>query len=440
MTLLEKLRSISFWTIDRIKGGEIKKALKLLDNCENGKWTEDEIAEYQKKAVKQLLNYAKENVPFYEKQSDTDLLSLPVMNKRILKENGKNIFSIEFKENELIHMYTSGSTGTPFECLQNVAKKRHVNAETLFYNGKIGYIIGRRIIYLRSIVGEVSKSKLHQFAENIYLLDCNDLSDEGIHDKLKFIVDYSKGCGAMLMGYASTLTAFQKYFDKYGIDEVKNAEIYGIASGSEMLYDSTRNTLEKAFKCKCVSRYANEENGFLGQDAKENNVFLMNRANYYIEILKMNEDIPADENEIGRIVVTDLYNYAMPMIRYDTGDIGSYQKINHNSIERLAVGNFGGRIVDTVMDTKGNLVSPHAITNTMWRYQQIKKFQFVQKDRDTYEMIIVLENENFDENELLDKIKNIFGDDAKIKITHCKNIPAMSSGKYRYIVNEQGGH
>ena len=103
-------------------------------------------------------------------------------------------------------------------------RKRHVNAETFNYSGQIGFSIGKRIIYLRSVVSEVQKSNLKQFAQNIYLLDCNDLSDKGIKEKMRFIVEYSKGCGAMLMGYASTLTAFQKYFDKYGYDDVKRCE------------------------------------------------------------------------------------------------------------------------------------------------------------------------------------------------------------------------
>lgn len=70
-----------------------------------------------------------------------------------------------------------------------------------------------------------------------------------------------------------------------------------MVAGSEMLYDSTRKSMEKAFNCKCVSRYANEENGFLGQDYTENNVFLVDRADYYIEILKFDSDEKAEKEK-----------------------------------------------------------------------------------------------------------------------------------------------
>lgn len=436
MKLLEFARGSAFWVMDSLKGKKVKSALEILHNCEDGIWSEEQIKKHQEEQIQKLLAHAKTTVPFYSDQSDTVLSNWPVVNKNVLRSNGNDILSNMYQKENLIAMSTSGSTGTPFTSWQDGDKKKHVNAETLYYNGKIGFSIGRRIIYLRSIVSEVSKSKLQQFSQNIYLLDCNDLSDSGIKEKLKFIVNYSKGCGAMLMGYASTFTAFQKYFDKYGYEEVAEAKIYGIASGSEMLYDATRETLEKAFKCQCVSRYANEENGFLGQDDDENNVFLMNRADYYIEVLKMKSDEPAEEGEIGRIVVTDLYNYAMPMIRYDTGDVGAYITRRYKGVERKAIGSFGGRKVDMVTDYFGNLVSPFSVTNMMWKYKMVKQYQFVQQEKGKYRIILNANKEEINEKELILDYKHIFGNDSFFEIEYRDEIPVMASGKRRYIVNE----
>ena len=436
MKLLEFARGTGFWMIDSLKGGKVKSALTILKKCEDSIWNDEEINQYQEEQIQKLLSHAKETVPYYSKQDNTILSDWPVVNKNILRASCDSVLSNAYKKDELIAMSTSGSTGTPFTCWQDRNKKKHVNAETLYYNGKIGFSIGRRIIYLRSVVSEVEKSKLQQFAQNIYLLDCNDLSDNGIKEKLKFIVEYSRNGGAMLMGYASTLTAFQKYFDKYGYDDVKGAKIYGVVSGSEMLYDATRSSIEKAFNCKCVSRYANEENGFLGQDWDKNNVFLMNRADYLVEILKIDSDEPAEDEEVGRIVVTDLYNYAMPMIRYDTGDVGARVKVIHNGRERYAVGSFGGRIVDSVKDFNGNPVSPHAITNLMWKYKKIRQFQFVQKAKGKYQLILNAQKDDVNEKELIQDYKKIFGPNSDFVVSYCDDIPVLASGKRRYIVNE----
>lgn len=402
MKLLEFARGRAFWIMDSLRGKSVKSALETLHNCEDGIWSEEQVSAYQEKCIQNLLSHAKKTVPFYKNQEDIKLKNWPVVNKNILRSNGDSVLSEKFEKENLISMSTSGSTGTPFTCWQDRNKKKHVNAETLFYNGKTGFTIGRRIIYLRSVVAETQKTNIRQFAENIYLLDCTDLSDQGIEEKLDFIRKYTKNCSAMMMGYSSTLDAFRKYFEKKGYDRAKGCHLYGIIGGSTMLYDETRDSMEKAFGCRCYSRYANEENGFLGQDDKDNNIFLMNRADYYTEVLKMNSDEPAQIGEIGRIVITDLWNYAMPMIRYDTGDVGAWVK--HQGAERMAIGNFGGRSIDMIYNAKGEIVSPHSISTAMWAYKNVKQYQFAQIDKKQYEMRLNVVNA-INEEELIANLK-----------------------------------
>ncbi|MDE7236713.1 MAG: hypothetical protein K2N66_02700 [Paramuribaculum sp.] len=367
--------------------------------------------------------------------TSTNLSDWPVINKNELRENKESHLSSLYKEEELISMSTSGSTGTPFSCLQDVNKKKKVNAEVIYYSGKTGYKIGQRIIYIRSLVKKVAKSPLQQFLSNIYQLNSKDLSDKGIEELLFQIKKLSSGSGAMILSYASTLDAFRRYFDKHGFDAVKDCKIFGIISGSEMLYDVTRESMEHAFGCKCFSRYSNEENGILGQDEVENNVFLDNRASYIVEILKFDSDEPASIGEVGRVVVTDLHNYAMPMVRYDTGDAGAWVEVMYKNQKRTAIGKFAGRAVDIVFDCEGNQISPHMVTNGMWKFEGISQFQFVQKTKNDSEMRVCA-GSSYDEAELLDILHSIVGEKANIQIKSIDEIPILSSGKRRYIVNE----
>ena len=187
MNFLEWCRNKSFWILDSIKGGKVASYLSDLSFCEDGNTSEGEIDSIKENELKELLNHTIQTVPFYKNMSSLNLQDWPVVNKSVIRNNYEAFCSNKFDKEDLIHMSTSGSTGTPFECLQNIDKKKSVNAETLYYNGKVGFKIGRRIIYLRSVVSETSKSKLQQFMQNIYLLDCTDLSDKGIEEKLKFI-------------------------------------------------------------------------------------------------------------------------------------------------------------------------------------------------------------------------------------------------------------
>lgn len=437
MTFLELCRNKAFWAMDAVKGGKIKKAYELIEKCDKGIWSEEDITAYQQQALEKLLIHTKDTVSAYKNQTSTNLADWPVVRKIDLKDNLDAHISSDYNKDDLIIMSTSGSTGTPFRCYQDVDKKRHVNAEVLYYNGLVGFKIGRCIIYFRSIVGEVSKSRLTQFLQNIRLIDCHNLGDEGVRQKIKEIRKCSKRVGGMVLSYTSTLDAYRRYFQKFGIDEVKDCKLYGIVAGSEMLHDITRDTLQQAFNCKVVSRYSNEENGFLGQDDIDRNVFVVNKADYYFEILKLDSDEPVADGEVGRIVITDLYNYAMPFVRYDTGDVGAWVETTHFSKKVKGIGNFGGRVVDMIFDTKGNQVSPHTITNTMWEFQGIKQYQFIQKALKEYHIVLNLDVQKFDkEQELVEIVRQRMGADAIITVEYKDEIPVLASGKRRYIVNE----
>lgn len=436
MRPLEYLRGKAFWLMDGLRGGKVCEYLGLIKRIEGARdYSERELSEYRREKIKRLLEHCVNTVPAYSGLDPEELDKWPVVNKMTLRDGGDSYLSTAFDKAGLVPMTTSGSTGTPFTCLQNQDKKRHVNAEVLFYNGMTGYVIGRKIIYFRSVVSEVKKSRLQQFLQNIDLVDCSDLSDDGIRAKIARIRKLSKGGGAMILSYASTLDAFCRYFERHGVEEARGCNIYGVVSGSEMLKDSTRKVIGRAFNCKVVSRYSNEENGFIGQDGVEDNVFMHNRANYYIEILKFDSDRPAGLGEVGRIVITDLYNYAMPMVRYDTGDVGTWQEIRVDGRSRMAIGKFGGRRVDMIYDTSGGIISPHSITNYMWRYSDvIRQFQFIQLDRSAYRLK-VNPSGMFDEQELIAGLRAVVGRDACVTIEYCDEIPVLASGKRKYIVN-----
>lgn len=435
MTLLEFLRNKAFWTLDSLKGSPVKRYLYKLEQIEMGGVADNQVVIYQREELAKLLTHCIRTVPAYKNMKSMDLKSWPVVNKNELRENKGLHLSSAYNQEKLISMSTSGSTGTPFSCLQDINKKKHVNAEVMFYSGRTGYKIGQRIIFIRSLVKKVAKSPLEQFMSNIYLLNCKDFSDKGIENMLQRIKELSAGNGAMILSYASTLDAFRKYFEKYGMDAAKGCKIFGIVSGSEMLYDVTRDTMEKAFDCKCFSRYSNEENGLIGQDAVLNNVFLNNRASYIVEILKFASNEPAPIGEVGRVVITDLFNYAMPMVRYDTGDAGSWVEIEHNGVKRKAIGNFAGRAVDMIFDCNGNQISPHSITNGMWRFEGVKQFQFIQKSKTDY-LMKINKGSSFNNDDLLNVLHSIVGNTANITLEEVDDIPILASGKRRYIVNE----
>lgn len=429
-----KLRSTAFWFLDAVIGGAVAKACRELKTFDAMDSHSKQLAEHQLLALRKLLQHAIDTTNFYEKVRGSNLARFPVVDKNIIRKQQDDFMSSKYDKAGLHTMATSGSTGVSFVCYQNSGKRKRVIAEVIYYSGKAGYAVGRNLISLLEITKESYKSNLYQWIQNETLLDICNMNDQRI-EKLLGEINKASHAGSMLTSYASTLGVVGDYLRRKEISAVGNGRISGVVSGAEMLFDDTREVISKAFRCRCFSRYSNQENGVIGQDDTENNVFILNEAHYIVEILKMDADEPAAGDEVGRIVITDLYNHAMPMIRYDTGDIGSIVYIERKGVKKKAIKNFGGRRVDMVFDCRGNLLSPHLFSIHFRSFPEIQQYQFIQENKTRYTVKINAEREFAGQNEIKVLLRQILGDKAVINIEVVEEIPVLASGKRKYIVN-----
>ena len=204
---------------------------------------------------------------------------------------------------------------------------------------------------------------------------------------------------------------------------------------SETLNDYTKQTIEKYFGVPVYSRYSNLENGILAQQVPgSGHRYLINTASYLVEIFKMNEDRPAAAGELGRIIVTDLYNYAMPMIRYDTGDTGALSNYDDGKSNQY-LETVEGRRLDLLYATDGSLVSSYIVYKNMWQYTEILQYQLVQYGEKDYLFKINMEGAFAKEEKLIAEFKQYLGHDANFKVEYVDEIPLLASGKRKKIAN-----
>jgi phenylacetate-CoA ligase len=327
---------------------------------------------------------------------------------------------------------TSGSTGTPFEVYHDRRKKIRNSADTIVFSKLAGYEIGVKLYFVKiwNLVNQ--KSKLIAYLQNIKSIDITQISDtriEYILDEMN--KDASPKC---ILGYASAVESMASFIERRDKTSNINYNIHSIITMSEGLSSVSRSLIKKSFNCNVVSRYSNVENGIIAQQRIDTEYFVINSASYFIEIMDLNIDVLLDDGKIGRIIITDLYNHAMPMIRYDTGDIGALG-IEQQTGARILL-SVNGRMMDAVYNTKGELVSSFTITNQMWKYPEILQYQFIQKSKKEYTFKLNLTSGFTRELELISEFKTYFGSDAIILIEYVKEIPLLSSGKRRKVVNE----
>jgi len=411
-----------FWLKDALSGGKVRKVYNELKK--------DEVCfnkENQASKLNELLEYVKNNCEYY-KNYELNIKKFPVMNKQIIKDNFDSIISKNYNVDNLHKMSTSGSTGTPFTVYQNSEKRNAVLAEVIYFGEKANFKFGEKELYSRIWVKQVQKSKLRKFLQNIVTFDISRLDDNSLSDLYDTLCNKKVKC---MLSYASTLKSFDVFLKNNDINN--KSVLKSIISGSELLNEDVRKNLSHRFGCNVYSRYSNEENGILGQDNGLEKTFLLNETNYYFEFLKLDSDEETSQGELSRIVVTDLYNTAMPMIRYDTGDLCYYSIVDGKHY----ITEIQGRRGDLIYSTNHIPLSLHVVTNNMWEIPNILQWKFVQLDEKRYKIILNVEsNFSYENEKALDiKFKEILGNDAILIFDYIDEIPVLNSGKRKYIEN-----
>lgn len=371
-------------------------------------------------AFEAIKKYAIEHSRFYAEHPN-----FPVMTKMDYIENFDSIISDEIFDRPIHISSTSGSTGIPFSVEQDYNKRMRNIADLKVFGEYANYMSHEKMLQLRAYHGKFLDRSIDE-KENIWRFDISDLSDRNIEEFFNFINEWRP---RIIFGYTSTLDVLCDYAEAH--NKCIPDSVVSILVGAETLTDCIANKITKVFDCPLYDRYSNMEMGIYAQREYGKTNFRVNNASYYLEVLKLDMDEPADVGEVGRIVFTDLYNHRFPMIRYDTGDVGIYC-FNGKEIELKEV---YGRMRDCVYDTKGNMLSPGKISVTMWGEPGVKQWQFIQKSQNDYIIYLNLQSGKGIDC-ILNNYKNILGHDANIIIELVDEIPVLSSSKRRSVICE----
>lgn len=424
------MRDKLFWLINYLKRDKVIDHYKdIREKIIN--YNSAEVQNSIDESIRSILQHAILTVPYYKNILNAEIRNFPVVNKVIVKKHNQDFISDKFRDEPYIKLTTSGSTGTPFTILQDLNKKKRHYADTIFFSEIAGYKVGNILFYLKIWNEKNHKSKFECWKQNIVPVDVLHL-DNGIIEDIVTKIKRSRFPKGIL-SYASSLDQLSNYVKQRNLN-LTNDNVKSIIATSEHLNENTSMILSKAFGIKVISRYSNLENGILGQQCSSCNKFHLNIASYFFEILDIEKDIPAKSGEAGRIVVTDLYNYYNPLIRYDTGDLGILSE-NDDCVLQPTLDRIEGRKLDQIYDADGNIVSSYMVYRNMWKYSEINQFQVVQYGPREYEIVINCDTKFLRENELKSEFIQFLGNNAAIRFSYVNDIPLLSSAKRRFIVN-----
>lgn len=431
--LINYLRNILFWFLDSIKGGYIRKQIKEIkysvihpesSNSENLK----------KKYIDKLLIHATNSTPYYSSYKNfNSIQDFPVINKVIIQQNFDKFQSTEYKDKDNFKVSTSGSTGVPFFLYQDKNKRRRNHSDVIYFLKESGFKIGNRLYELEVWRGHNEKDRLKAWLQNTIQFDISKLTDKRIESFIELLKNDKQSKKTML-GFASSYEMIAQYMERNNIF-LDNLGLTSAVANSEYLNPYTKTTLGKHLNTQILSRYSSEEIGIIAQQTLNSpNSFVINHASYVVEVLQFDNNESVKPGEFGRIVVTDLFNFAMPIIRYDTGDIA---KLGINDEGVIQLDEIEGRKMDVIYDSDGNLISSFVVYTKFYKYYHLlKQYQFIQQSEKDYEVKLNVQGNTFAfEDDLIAIIKSDFGEDSNVTITYVDEIPPLSSGKRRKVVN-----
>lgn len=392
------------------------KEIKTINELPGNSFTEEKL--------KEIKEYAIEHTKFYQNYSVDD--DFPVMTKLDFINHHNELLSDENFKDELHISSTSGSTGIPFKVEQNKEKRDRNIADLKVYGEYAGFKSHEKMIQLRSYGGRDLDRTVDE-KENIWRYDIFGMTSEKISKFVDFVLEYKpivifSYVGA-LVSICDDILASKKEYD-FGVKS--------ILVGAEALTEEAYQKIFNVFKCPVYDRYSNMEMGIYAQREYGKTAFRINKASYYFECLKLDSDEKVAEGELGRIVFTDLANHAFPMIRYDTGDLGTYKVVN----DEVYIDVVYGRRLDQIYNSKGEIVNPHDISRMLQGIKGIAQWQLIQNDLEVFTFKYVVDGESVDMEDILFRLKSILGTSVKFDMEEKKEIPVLGSQKRKAIVNE----
>lgn len=432
--LLNRIRKLSFTWVDFTKGNYVNAHCKDVKNVLEAH-IQEELNITSNKRINDLINHATNTTEFYKPFKHLKSLNnFPIIKKNIVQENFVKFRSKKYINKKNYKVSTSGSTGVPFFLFQDINKRKRNTADVIYYYNKVGHKIGDRLYEFEVWRSHNKKSDFKSFLQNVYQFDVSKLTNERMTKLLNILNKDLEP--KVFLGFASAFETICQYVERKKIKLPFDFNIKAIIANSEYLNDYTRESMFKYFNAPVYSRYSNEEIGIIAQQIKgSERDFIINWASYHVELLAFNSDAPVELGKPGRIVVTDLFNYCMPLIRFDTGDIGVFTTPKKGQLPNFK--HVEGRKMDMIYDTSGNLVSSFVVYTKFYNYYKfLKQYQFIQLNEKEYLIKLNLVDDNFEyEEDLINAVKSDFGDDAFVKIEYVNEIPPLNSGKRKKVMS-----
>ncbi len=430
---------------EKILGTTMLNYLRELE--ETQWWSPERLRELQNQKLRALVKHAYQNVPHYRRifaergltskdiQTAQDLRKLPILTKDDIRQNPEDMIAKDFKKWNPYSIATAGSTGEPLRYYVTMDVASIVWASTFRAWGWAGYRLGDKWVIFggTSLVPGKSPTLFRRargLVERTIALSSVAMDEGKMALYAEKLIRYKP---KFIYCYPSAMYALADYLRKEGITAIRPIAIFPTA---ETLLASYRDRIEKQFGCKVFDQYGGNDGGAMATECPTHRGYHVACEKAIVEFISNGEE--ALPGEPGQIVATDLHNYAMPFVRYATGDMGVLAQEQCPCGRGLPlVEAIEGMTSSLITFSNGVRLSGKEIGMILQEYP-IKQFQIIQETRDKL-VIKLIRAEAYadrDTEHFLSIIRWHAGEGVAVETEFVDHIVPTKAGKSKFVISK----
>jgi phenylacetate-coenzyme A ligase PaaK-like adenylate-forming protein len=440
VTYARLLESVLLPAYDRVRGRRYMERRTFLERSQW--WSAERVRDFQWTELRKLLTHVLASVPYLREKYRAagvvledlkgwdDFRRLPPLTRAEVNAHGRDLCSTAYKGKLLPHA-TGGSTGVPTRFFRTYESYDwRMAAKDRAYSWS-GWRLGEPALYLWGApVGSVSrrqhvKTRAYETIHRQLVVNTFSQSDALWNDVYSRALRFRP---VLVVGYVSSLDVFAAYLrrTKRAIPGVRCA-----IAAAEPLVEATRWQIERGLGAPLSNTYGSREFMSVGGECEYRDGLHVHAENLVVETRDHDADAPSE------VLITDLHNYGMPFVRYETGDLGRMADRSCRCGRGLPLlQSVEGRVLDALRTADGRVVPGEFFPHLLKDIPELAQYRVEQKSVDRLVISAVLTAPLSERSNglLRREIGKVFGAGTLYELRAVTRIPELTSGKRRITV------
>ncbi len=410
-------------------------------------WSRERLEGLQLESLQSLLQHAQKTCSYYTEdwnarrlnvsqvKSLADFSAWPLLTRDVIRRHRLKMRTTA--DVKRMTKATGGSSGEPLQFDLDSGSNDRRTAMTYRGYGWAGAAPGTKQLYIwGTAVGKVPgwkrlKMDLHHRFDRHLILSCFEFTPERMRQHFERMNRYRAD---VIVAYTNPLYEFARFLKR---ESLKPVRPNSIVVGAEKLHDFQREVIEEVFGAPIFETYGSREFMLIGAECEHHTGLHLSMENLLVEILN-DDGSPTPHGEEGNVVITDLFNYGMPFIRYVNGDraVAGFDMCPCGRGLPL-LKKVVGRQLDTLETPDGRKIPGEFFPHLIKEFPAIRRFQIVQEKLESITLKLVVDGglTLAEREQLLGEVRKCTGTQVDIRLQMVDDIPLTNAGKLKVVVH-----